>query len=146
MRKDWWIGIALVLVAVLCIWQIEMTTPLELESDPGPLLFPRIAAIGLLLCGLGVVLSAKKEKLSKKLFNLQAAVLVAALIGYVILLDILGFLISTLLFVAFSVWWLSRDGEKKLVPALVAAVLVAGAVYYGFTEMFNVVLPRGVFN
>jgi len=146
MRKDWWIGIAFVLVAVFCLWQIETTAPVELESDPGPLLFPRIAAIGLLICGLGVILAAKKEKISRKLFNLQAAVLFAGLIGYVILLYILGFLVSTLLFVAFSVWWLSRDGEKKLVPSLVAAVLVAGAVYYGFTEMFNVVLPRGVFN
>jgi putative tricarboxylic transport membrane protein len=63
------------------------------------------------------------------------------LIGvYMLLLEVLGFLLSSYAFLAVSMWLL---GSRRLVLNLMVSLLVLAAIFIVFRTAFTVVLPAG---
>ncbi|MBQ9264974.1 MAG: tripartite tricarboxylate transporter TctB family protein [Clostridia bacterium] len=72
----------------------------------------------------------------------KAALTVVALILYVLVLDKIGYCLSTFLLVAFIIWFLGYRNYKII---LLCAALTAAATYVIFGVLLNVPLPMLIF-
>ncbi|GAA0357439.1 tripartite tricarboxylate transporter TctB family protein [Bacillus horti] len=134
------IGLVMVLLAA--------ALPTVPTADVGPGFFPK--AIGYLLLGLGVLLAGKsfitnQDKESwKQIFHKGSwtALLVMVVFGgYVFLLPILGFLISTpILIIGLSL--LLKATNK--IAVVVTGLAVTFALYYVFLKVLLIPLPSGI--
>ena len=151
MSKDRKIGIgaaAAGLAVVIYSFFINVRVALR---EPGPRLFPRIGGIILILCGIGLIITSKstdtpKNKVflggKKGIMNLFAAFLI--LVCYGVLLNFLGFVIPTPLFIL-AVSRLFSKKEYNWVTGIVVAVTMTAILYFVFTRGFNMQLPKGIF-
>lgn len=64
-----------------------------------------------------------------------------ALIAYVLTFEWLGFVVSTVIFLAFSHSWL---GEPRLLKGTLVAVLITIALWLVFARALDVTLPSGI--
>jgi len=118
----------------------------KLENDVGPRLFPYIAGIGLIICGVGVFLRVGEEKekayLSKEgwLRLLRMSVLMLA---YALGLLSLGYLMATpiMLFISIKIM-----GKSVISPVKTAAISLGMTflVYIVFERVLHVLLPPGI--
>jgi putative tricarboxylic transport membrane protein len=123
-------------------------------SNPGPGLFPFL--LGVLLCMLTFPLCItsfkgllkthlvdKGQVITRQPHVKQLAMVVAFLIGYFLLLDVLGFLIDTFLFL-FGLFWIGYPGRLLRVALLSAAV--DALAYLIFYVLLQVQFPSGFFS
>jgi hypothetical protein len=73
----------------------------------------------------------------------QFGVVVAFLIGYFFLLDLLGFLVDTFLFL-FGLFYMGYP--RKLLRVTILSLLVAALVYLIFNTLLQVQFPLGFIN
>lgn len=108
--------------------------------------FPRLVTACLIICGVLLIVRAllsKKEQAARSridsrfVFNLTG--LIVSFILYVYLFKKLGFILTTgsLLFFAMYVF-----GSKKILLNAVLSVVTSIAIYYVFTIIFKIPLPR----
>lgn len=145
------VGIVLVGFAVAVgsqTWKIVTVSGL---SPSGPAALPVAVTGGLLVFSLLFLLQATKRShghLERHIESEHAvthmgtvAQVVGALILYAALLGPLGYLIATTaLFVGVS----RILGSKRWVLNIIVGIVLAAAVYFGFTELLGVRLPAGV--
>ena len=133
------IGLAVVIIAQGIKQGVNLT-------EPGPRLFPRIAGVGIIVCGLLMAIEAKpseeKPFLDKAGWK-RLAVAVGAMFIYYFALTYLGFLISTPIF-TFAIINILASG-KKLNQILVVAISLVStiALYFVFQKLFVMILPAG---
>lgn len=120
-------------------------------TSPGAGFMPFLAGSLLGLLGLGLILtntlggSGKRrgEEVSiRKFWGKGVYTLIASLI-YIFLLDSLGFVIATLLFIFFLQ---KIMGARKWVPPIFISFLAVGLSYLIFVVWLRINFPRGVFN
>ncbi|KUK02745.1 MAG: Putative tricarboxylic transport membrane protein [Thermotoga sp. 50_1627] len=108
--------------------------------------FPRLVTMCLIVCGIILVLRSllSKKNLSQsmgidKKFVLNLVGLVVSFILYLYFFKIIGFLITTasLLFFTMCVF-----GYRKYLMNAVLSVITSTVIYYVFTIIFKVPLPR----
>lgn len=110
---------------------------------PGPAFFPRIiaAAIGLLGFFL-LVMSFRSTKVEDEEDEPGSAaktiIFIVLLLAYVALIQPLGFILSTFLFLLTAIQWMRREG---IVMNVVFSAVAAGAVYGVFGMFLKVSLP-----
>lgn len=116
------------------------------EGDVGPALFPCIAAVLLILCG--VVLAVKKSGQAAPFFTEKIQVkrfimMVVVYILYGVLLWAVGFLIATP--IACFVLCVMMSGSKKTArwKLVLFSLVVTAVVYYSFYVMLSLKLPIG---
>lgn len=152
MKKDRIIGLILVAMAItVAIATANMTTSkLPVSGDPGPRLMPYIASALLGVCGIGIIIQAEGESkptMSKKGW-LNCAGLLAICLVYVLILEPVGYLLSSALALAALLCWIvyAKDGKEHIKPLrfLLYSAVVTVAFYAFFTKVLNVVLPRGI--
>lgn len=118
------------------------------SNEPGPRLFPYIAGFGMMLCGIGMMLTAPKGENKKQFLTktgwvrlLKMAVL---LFLYYLGLKFIGFIISTLVFTAVIILLLA-DGKKiNKIASVIVAVVTTTAIYLLFDKVFQIQLPVGI--
>ncbi|MDR1709619.1 MAG: tripartite tricarboxylate transporter TctB family protein [Candidatus Accumulibacter sp.] len=76
----------------------------------------------------------------EKIFPARHVVFVAVLVGYMALLEPLGFILSSFLYLMAASFVL---GEKRLLRMFVSNVAALAGVYLVFQTAFSVVLPEG---
>ncbi|WP_404455066.1 tripartite tricarboxylate transporter TctB family protein [Oceanobacillus kapialis] len=87
------------------------------------------------------VVSEEKEPV-KKVFNVHASIIVAVIVGiYLFLLNTLGFILSSLLFI-FVVSLLL--GIKRKTHSILLSVIGTAALVYLFCILLGIPLPRGI--
>ena len=136
------------------LFEFVFKSKIELFSITSPLIFCFLVAICLLLF---IVLSLINDfKMLKQKDNAQNSsfyvdnedlirivLFVVGLIVYVLILPILHFQISTIIFVAIAAFLLN-DTEKimpRLLKAVLSAIIFVPAVYQIFYRVFAVILP-----
>lgn len=119
-------------------------------GHPGPALFPRI--IGVLMAGLGAVLAAQGarardatevvawSRLHRSAGFVNALVVLAGALGYLLLSERLGFLLAGTLLVFGLMWRLAVPPLR----ALLVAIAFTGLVYFLFAKVLRVPLPLGI--
>ncbi|MGI8315949.1 tripartite tricarboxylate transporter TctB family protein [Halobacillus mangrovi] len=107
-------------------------------------------ALGFILIGLAVFLffdkSSETDEEKKKRSVPKKEILVLLAVGgmifaYIFLFEILGFLLTTALFVFFCSWFL---GYKNWVSNVLVSIIFPSALYYLFNYLLQIRLPQGI--
>lgn len=138
--KDICAGSFLILLSVLGYLATSQIENMAITRLSGAF-YPNILLTIILLCGVSLIYQGKKRKTKEALpsFKWKALIpIVVALLLYVVLMEYIGFIISTALFLLTSMWLFGEHRVKVLIPvALIATVIV----YVLFTQAFMIVLP-----
>lgn len=142
-------GLFFIVLSVLILiltQQVQITQ--QHIAEPGPRLFPRIAAIGMILCSVGmlVVKTESKEKevyLNKNGWK-KLAVVFSVVVLYTLGLALVGFLAATpfalLAFIA-----VLRSGKKvSWVMSGILSIVVTVGLFSLFESVFIIPLPAGI--
>ena len=141
-------GIVIALLGLVMFLNTLNMSFLMLADDPGPKLLPQIVSIGLIGCGIGLIFY-KNETAKKVTFTLnenskRMIVSFVALVVYAIVFNLLGYLISTFLFLTFLTWYLTKEKSRAtIVKSLLNGVIVTVIIYVVFSTLLNVILPSG---
>lgn len=135
-------GLVLVALGVVALTQVWVIRGADGWSVSGPRFVP------LVVCSAWVVLAAVySAQVARRLrrgtgqFDLTAVLLMVTLIGYAYIVIPVGYVLAT----AVSFVVTARImGSRTVVRDIVVGVLLAVAVYFGFTELLSIRLPRGV--
>lgn len=145
-RPDVWSGIALAGVAVFA-WAWARDLPLGSLHQPGPGFFPKglaaliaLLALGILARGILIPAGGVASLWSERSGLGRVATMLAALLGYVLGVERVGYLVVTTgLFVVMLRW----VGGRSWVVTLMTAALAAAGSYLLFARWLMVPLPSG---
>lgn len=140
-------SVVLVVFSVAAFWQAYAISGFSGKTTPG--VFPMLASGVMILSGLMILLSAARTPPSPgdapgfftQVVSLNHIVLIGLVLGYVILMPLVGFVVSSALFLfcAFQFLW-----RKNPLVMLALTALSLGVIYVVFREVFQVVLPQGI--
>lgn len=82
-----------------------------------------------------------EKKATQTLRSLAALML---LFGYVFLLDKLGFVISSILYMVATMWHMTRKEDRRPVIFIVVSAVLTVVVYFCFKEFLYIYLPNGI--
>ncbi len=145
-RTDRYLGIFFILFGGVCLHSASKW-PVMFASDPaGPAAIPRILCVGIMV--LGLILSVggffKKEKAEKPLITgVELRVLgglTAACIVYILLLQVIGYLLATPLLIAAILLICGDRSVKRIILLSVIGTLVLFLLFY---SLLRVNLPLG---
>lgn len=143
-------------VAILAVGSVILYDALSISEEGGfgprqPGFFPLVVAIGVLMFGAAFLLRTTlwiDRGMTEQVARVQAeihwpavALVAAILIGYVFVLDVLGYIVAT---AVFFVTVTRVVGSRRLARNLAIGVILSVAVYFGFTEILDVRLPAGI--
>lgn len=120
-----------------------------LADDPGPRLLPRVVSIALILCGIGLAFykSEGAKQLTFKLNENSKRMVISfiALLAYALLFNVIGYIISTFVFLSFLTWYLTKEKDKATIwKSLINGFVVTAIIYVVFSQLLNVILPAGL--
>ena len=150
MTKDRLVGGILIALGILvAVGTKLMKVTMRLSvGDPGPRLFPYLAAIGLVVCGAGIAASQTPDK---KMLALEPKQwkkfirLFLVLAAYLAGLKFLGFLITTPVMTVVLIWILKQEKKVHLLAACIYALLLTAVLHVVFVRILSIVLPKGMF-
>lgn len=130
------------------------------KADPiGPQMFPRIVAICIALLAVWQMIKNGREQKSAvaadskptenhKKLNIPILLTIAILIVYPLLLESVGFIILTSLYLFCQIFLLLPKGsiriKKEVITATAVAVLFSLLLYFLFNKVFQIILPAGI--
>ncbi|AKL94603.1 tripartite tricarboxylate transporter TctB family [Clostridium aceticum] len=88
---------------------------------------------------------SEKSYVPENLDYLTVIKIIALIVIYIALLEPIGFLICTAVFLVFGFSLLAPAGEKKnYVQYMVIAVIASAVIYFSFRNGLNLMLPEGI--
>lgn len=142
--------IAGVLGLGLCLFVFYLTAsfPEDQVVRIGPAFFPRLLAAGIGIFSVILLVSALFQKtvetqsrFSLKDTGIQRGIIsVAATVIYCFVLDYLGFIACTIVYLLFLMLLLK---ERKYVQMVITSISVSVVVFYIFKVLLNITLPMG---
>jgi putative tricarboxylic transport membrane protein len=162
MKQDKVIGIILTIFAAIMYHQTTLLPP-ALFGDIGAAFVPKIWFTILGICGVSLIVTGfvrdKKNKASgtdetdvdplsvriREFFIHYRFVISGFIIFflYILLMNYIGYLYSTLLFMPILMWILGPKTAKAAVITALTSVGVTGIIYWGFVKVLKVFLPSG---
>jgi putative tricarboxylic transport membrane protein len=146
---DIWSGAFLAVLGLVVLgaaWKI--TGGLEERLPPRTL--PYTMGVTILVSGMLLVIRAWRysgENLPihwpDRAGAIRILVIIASLAVYIAIIDPLGMPVSTALYLAFQVWYLSR-GRYRVLSALLTGVISGVVVYYLFIQFLELSFPVGI--
>ncbi|TFJ93262.1 tripartite tricarboxylate transporter TctB family protein [Lentibacillus salicampi] len=144
-RKISVVLIALAIGYLILSYQLPPYEFVPVDSDlmPKALGYLLIAlAVGLFFTGKSDADEDKKEESTTSKSETPALLAVTAMVlAYILLLEVLGFVIVTVLFVFFCSWFL---GYKKFKVNATVSILFPVILYYIFNYLLQIRLPAGI--
>jgi putative tricarboxylic transport membrane protein len=132
-----------VLLLILAVGMFAATLgfpPPGQADDPGTATFPRMLAGALLaLAVLQFLRPGEMEDLPRGGAAIRVSAIVALLLVYAVVLEPLGFMLATMLFLAVA---LVLAGARSLLSLTLIPVGVSFALFYVFNQLLSVSLPR----
>ncbi len=148
-KKNRVLGIASIILSIVAFILIsQMTAAFSLaEGDPGPRLFPAIAAAVIGIFGIIVLFekddSEAKEFLEKSQWG-RLFLLYGIFIVYAVLVWLLGFMYPSILMLFITCTLFSGQKKIPLWIRIVYAVVLSVAITYAFQRLFAVPMPKGI--
>jgi putative tricarboxylic transport membrane protein len=140
----------LIVFSLFMLWQAYSISKLESITSAGA--FPMFATAVMVVTGLVIAGQTARAKplplvdgetpFQQFVRLITPGVVVSftlAIAVYMALLDVLGFVVSSYLFLVVSMWLL---GSRRMVLNLVVSALSLAAIYVIFQTVFSVVLPK----
>lgn len=148
----------LILIAISVLGFIEAGTfPVSIfEKTGGPALFPKILFVGLAIFAVIRIIMILRSKEKKKfvfveLFQSTRGVFLLASVVYVLVMEYLGYIISTALFLVVIcnyLYWKRHDTKgtvKSIILRNVAMIVITFLLYVFFAKVMTINLPQGLF-
>ena len=143
-------GIIIAILGLIMFLNTLTMSFMMLVDDPGPTLLPRVVSIALIACGLGLAFYKSKDarpvvfKLNEN--SKRMVISFIALLIYAILFNVLGYMLSTFVFLSFLTWYLTKQKNTAAIwKSLLNGLVVTAIIYLVFTQLLNVILPSGIF-
>lgn len=149
-------GVLAVISVAMFAMSFSFQTSL-IDQSGGPALFPRIVILFLLFFMImrAITMIRNREELRKKfvfleMFQGSRLFFILLFLGYCLVVKTLGFAISSSLFAVITITYLHRKQYGENITLKKGAVLYSGvvvsifALYFVFTQYFNVLLPAGL--
>jgi hypothetical protein len=117
-------------------------------SNPGPALFPLVCGLVLGILGLIVFVRSRKRFLKKQdglwqaKNEMKVILILTSMISYPFFMQVLGFIVVTLLWMFFVCRGIGKIGWKA---SIFISVVTTFACYYLFAHFLIIRFPRGVF-
>ncbi|MDC7244419.1 MAG: tripartite tricarboxylate transporter TctB family protein [Sphaerochaetaceae bacterium] len=116
------------------------------DGVPGPGFFPVILGIMIILLSVLQLFNTRKDKDDDTKFmnegTRRVLISCAIIIGYLVGMEVLGFIVSTPIFLFSIMWYFS----VRKVSTLISIPLVStGILYFVFLKFLSVSLPTGLF-
>lgn len=134
------------LVYAILIVQLPHET---LGNPTAPLYFPAVVCVGLFLFSVIDLIQTIKKKYIEPSEDLIAltrsrtirvtSVIIILCIGFTLIFELAGFLLSTVLFLATILFYL--NGMKKWLTNLVVTGIVSFSIWFIFSRLLEIVLP-----
>lgn len=149
-KADMMTGIFLLVLSGFVIWE-ALKMPPSATFGPGPGFLPFWLGVVLVVLATILIVSAKRRQAADKdeesVFPgkqalLAITVVLCGLAGYILLIDVLGYLVDTFLFIVFLVKVVER--EKWPLTIQVALATTAG-LYITFQILLKITLPSNMF-
>ncbi|WP_108125674.1 tripartite tricarboxylate transporter TctB family protein [Saccharospirillum mangrovi] len=141
-RGDRLLGLVLLVLAVAYGWAAQQwPPPFGGHEAVGPQTFPTILSVVLALCSCYLIAKPDPDThwpASRTLMELAVAVLI--LIAYAVLLEWLGFILSTTLAVGTLCWRMGAPVKNAYLTGFIGAVLV----FVLFNHLLELSLPGGL--
>lgn len=149
-HKTYLVGITCIIFALWIIWSTGSISEKLVSGEPGPRLFPYIAAAGIIVCSILTMVfdgpkEAQKEKRPfltkdgwKRLCTIFAEVLVFAF-G----MHYLGVLITGSVMTCVFIMTLKQEKKINNIFAVALSIGLTCVVYFSFTRVFHLLLPTG---
>lgn len=124
--------------------QIQPVAALQTRMSPG--LIPGVAAVGLILSGLGLILQSSLKggaavpvEMDRQV-TIRIVTSVLLLIAYTLLFPRVGFVVTSAVFVAFFSWYFGARDPIKITLVTVGTPIV---VWLFFEKLFLIPVPHG---
>ena len=148
--KDKIVSIVFILLSVAILVLTQQVRVLPNLAEPGPRLFPQIAAIGMILCGIGMFFTKDPEAKEETVYLTRDgwkrfAVVIAVMAAYILGLTYIGFLISTPIAMLGFIAVLRSGKPVSKIGSVIIALAVTGILYFTFVKLFVIPLPKGKF-
>lgn len=144
-------GILAILFSAWIIWQTGGISDKLVSNEPGPRLFPYIAAAGIIVCAvLSMIFDGPKEAREerKPFLDKGGWIRIAIIFGEFILLALgmhfLGLLIAGCVMTFVFIVTLKREKKINYLFAAALSIGLSCLIYFGFTKGFHLVMPTGV--
>jgi putative tricarboxylic transport membrane protein len=137
------VPLSLALFAVAALWE-SIKLPFGVISTPGPGFFPTLLASLLLIAAIAVCLERAgdtDERPATELTTKKNLLTIILLAGFATLLEFLGYLITTILFVLLLLWAVER---RSVWFGFLVAVSAAVISYVVFKWLLGAPLPEGI--
>lgn len=129
------------------------------KADPiGPQMFPRVVALCIALLAVWqIIKNCRDQKLAavdsestenRKKLNIPILLTIALLIAYPLLLESVGFIILTSIYLFCQIFLLLPKGsirnKREVITAAAVSVLFSLLLYFLFNKVFQIILPAGI--
>ncbi|KAA2237352.1 tripartite tricarboxylate transporter TctB family protein [Salinarimonas soli] len=145
------VGVLLIVIAAAMV-AYTATFPAFPGQRYGPALFPRLLGAGIILCGAALVVRGLAARRMGEAWiaagdwtrepgkPLTFALVLACLVGYILVSESLGFIVTAAAILA-VLFWRFQVRPLLVLPLAVASSLV---VHWFFASLMRVPLPRGI--
>lgn len=149
-NKDTFLGIVLLIASVIYLIGVQRFPPVNVEfRASSPSFLPNLLGVALAVLSIFLTIEGYRSapapilniQASKKNI-IRAAVLLAALVLFILFFDILGFAVSAFILTAGLQLLL---GEKNIIRTLIVALIVSAVLYVIFVVLLRVSFPVGIF-
>ena len=145
------LGVIMVIFSILMYRESLKLTQKAQWDVIGPAFFPKFILAVILCLSILLIYNSFRHQDDSKIpgtkndLSLFALVFIYGVMGaYIYLMQILGFLISSFLFLLTMQWFLSGCNNRHLGNMVLISIVSAFVVYYTFVNYLGVFLPRGI--
>lgn len=131
--------IALAIMYIIAAIRLPNYPYIPVDSEAVPI------TLGIILIILSIFLFFQKDNHDKKKLPKKDVTAILTVVGlilaYIMLLEFLGFFLSTALFLFVNTWIM---GYRKWLSNLITSIAIPLFIYLLFTQFLDIVLPRGI--
>ncbi len=147
MHRDRIVGLVTTILGLFVAYMTSQLADTNMPGDPGPKVFPFIAAGILILCGL-ILLIRKPAGEAKPFLNGKEEVqrfvsIILVIAAYIVLMWLFGFLVPTLVIVCLLCFMFAKGKDIPKWQPVVYSVIVTAVLYVAFVYMLKLRLPVG---
>ena len=152
LNRTYVMGIVCLIIAALVAWQTTLIPERLVSNEPGPKLFPFIAAGGIAVFAiLSMIFDGPKEAAKGNQPYLDKAgwvrmgIIMVEVLVFCFVMQTLGFWIASMAGTFMYIWTLKGEKKANIVVAIVFCIVLGSICYFGFTRGFHIPLPTGSF-
>ena len=149
-NRTYIMGVVVLAIAAWIGWQTTKLPNRFVTNEPGPKLFPMIAAVGMgVIAILSMIFDGPKEsKENKKPYMtkagwLRVGLLLLECVLFALGMNFIGFWITSM--IGLMVFFYTLKGDKKINfwVALIISVALSSLCYFGMSSLFSIPMPKG---